>query len=484
MRTQRALQWVRHAVFGLLVAVEMALHAATLQDFGFQNMKVNGRLPLGQGRLLVTLIRVQGGFDFGPDHTRAYYDNLVFNLASTQSLSGYFLENSNGRFLWTRAGPGTIGPIDLPVPENYSNTAQRAGGDAGLTDRLYHSNLVARTMMSGLVDLRQFDADNNGVVTGDELHMLFVANEGQTGGTAARNPGRVQPPGFSYAVDIGSDAGVQFQTAFDTVAHEVTHTLGATDLYYPLPNCLNDGLTLMSCTSGNPDDRRTEHLDPWHKLQLGWCEPRIRSLRTGGVEMLHAAQMQRADGQVILYDPSQGTSEFFILEYRAPSSLNGSGYDRNVSGEGLVIWHVKQDGSHNPVPHPVSGVDVAVVAQGAPDLAYGGSVPWGSDVTTPYLRWFSGAATRTRIHVSPFNAGAGHITVEILAEEETWVDFSYTGIPELGTFVFPFNTLAEGLGSISYGGILRIKAGSTGETASFNKPMRVEAYGGNVTLGL
>jgi M6 family metalloprotease-like protein len=483
MQTRSASRCLKPLALCLLLGVVVSPRAATLQDFGYQHMRVNGQLSVGHRPLLVPIFRVEGGYVYDSEHTPNHYYTNIFNLFGRQTLNGYHFENSNGRFYWTPAGPGTIGPINVPIAESYAQTQQRAGGVPELTDLLYYSNLVVRVMTSGLINLAQFDTDGNQLVTGDELHMLFILNEGDTGGVAAREPGLVKPPGFSYGVNIGLAAGVQWRTPFDSTAHELTHTFGAKDLY--ADNCWNIRLTLMSCTSGEPDGRQTFHVDPWHKMSMGWSDPRIRSLRAGGLESLSAAQEMDAAGQVILFDPARGVSEYFILEYRTAVSPTSSVYDQNVAGNGLVIWYVKQQPNHDPVeiPSPVSEkLRVAVLSAGAPDLALGVNVPWGSG-TTPYLSWLDGTQTRTRIHVRPFNTGDENITIEILAEEETWVDFNYTGSIELGTFTRPYNTLTEGLSAVSYGGFLKIKTGTTSETATFAKPMRVEAYGGWVTLG-
>ncbi len=63
-----------------------------------------------------------------------------------------------------------------------------------------------------------------------------------------------------------------------------------------------------------------------------------------------------------------------------------------------------------------------------------------------------------------------------------WVDFAYIGT-ELGTFMQPFNTLAEGVSAVPAGGHLRIKAGSTGDTSTITKAMTIHSYGGTVVIG-
>jgi hypothetical protein len=66
--------------------------------------------------------------------------------------------------------------------------------------------------------------------------------------------------------------------------------------------------------------------------------------------------------------------------------------------------------------------------------------------------------------------------------DEIWIDFGWPGV-EVGIASKPFDTLAEGVTAVNAGGTLMIKAGSTTETLSINKPMRIEAVGGSARLG-
>jgi hypothetical protein len=58
----------------------------------------------------------------------------------------------------------------------------------------------------------------------------------------------------------------------------------------------------------------------------------------------HAA---RVDAPVLLRDPGRGTGNYFLLEYRTPTSPQGLAYDEAVAGsgpgmaqDGLAIWCV------------------------------------------------------------------------------------------------------------------------------------------------
>jgi M6 family metalloprotease-like protein len=424
----------------------------TLQDFG------HGALATGSSRpMLVVLADFATGQPFG--HDPAYYDDFVFNAQRRPSVNGYFKEVSNGRFTWQRAG--VIGPIPFTFGEMGTNFTP-VSMDFNLRRLLYHSNMVHRIMASGLFNFAAADANRDGRVTQDELVIVVISNDPWEN-SSWRWSGPVKPAGspvelFSWIVRLGP------RSDFATMCHEITHSLGAYDLYGG--SCLSSKLTLMSCTGSFEEDPAIYHLDPWHKMVFGWSDPRLRSLRTGGAENIPAAQFGRADAPLLLFDSSMGSTDFFLIEYRAPDPPGGAGYDANVSGTGMVVWHVS--------------TGQIVATEGSPALERGGSTPWPSAALTPPLRWANGTTTGTRIR--SFDQPDGTITVEWLTELETWVDFAYRAT-ELGTFLFPFNTFFEGQNAVPLGGTLWIKTGTSSETASITKPMTLRAYNGPVSIG-
>ncbi len=64
-----------------------------------------------------------------------------------------------------------------------------------------------------------------------------------------------------------------------------------------------------------------------------------------------------------------------------------------------------------------------------------------------------------------------------------WVNFGYSGVPR-GTPTEPFPTLVGGLAAVEPGGTIRIAAGQTSECGRINQPVRIEAIGGTVRLGV
>jgi M6 family metalloprotease-like protein len=372
----------------LLAGLSAAASAVTLEEFGYGHMRppnrANGAEAKGIRPLLTILAELDGMPKFA--HDRAYYDLLIYNTFA-RSVSGYFLVNSNGRFTWTRAGEGTTQILKFSADVLAKPEMERIG------------HILKTAVEESGLKLSQFDENRDGSVTTDELGILMIDNFSAIGGANRdTDPVCVQPSGSTVSL-CTRVAAVGHQTGLLTLCHELAHTLGGDDLYGA--NCHSDYLTLMGgCGTGIPDDRTTFHLDPWHKMQLGWCEPRVRSLGAIGTEFLPAANMVRPDAPVLLYDPGRGTSEYFMLEYRSARNRSGLHYDEDVAGTGLVVWHVKQDANKDAIEIP--GFGVSVYSEGAPGLVAGGNGVWESQRITPVLRWLGGASTGVRVQVRPF----------------------------------------------------------------------------------
>ena len=317
----------------LVIALAQSLSTAvTITDFGYQRMHINGELAIGTRPLLVILCNFAGG---NPSTTTvSNADWLIFNPANTQSLNGFFREISNGRFSWTNAG--IVGPVTFNANERMANFT----GD-------YFSNKLYKALTSLSFNLAPFDDNGDTNVTPNELQIMVISNDPSNGVRPFNN---VKLPYTPYVVaswgnslidvaDALDGSGTNYQ--FFLFSHETTHSVGAVDLY-GTDQYTNEtfNTTGMRAARSGTD---TFHLDPWHKMQIGWCEPRLVDLRTGGVYRLPAAPMRSNNAPLILHDPRRGTEEFFMLEYRTPISPALTNYDRNVISTGLVVWHIKQD---------------------------------------------------------------------------------------------------------------------------------------------
>jgi M6 family metalloprotease-like protein len=607
------------ALLGGPGAVCAAAPAPTLTDFGYRHLSSVNQVSSNRPLLVVLGHFTDEEFTFRDSvqaPTNCYsqcltcWSNWVFNPANEpDSIVNYTLEISHQRFSWTLGG---IIMVSLDPSWRYTNVGSAT---------LFASNIIHAALVSGQFPFDQYTGTDQ-EITHRELQLLLIYNDQTIGGK--RVGVDVRPNGLAYGY-VGNVAILNSDGGPVGAAHELCHTLGAVDLYgiWGQRPASNKGLSLMS--TGYED------LDPWHKMQFGWNDPPLCSMRAGGVFTLPAAPLAPANA-LLLHDPQRGAGEFFLLEYRSPSFGK---YERDVSVEGLAIWHVLQanlapklyaqiaypqaepgwrrctlcqalvrgedqcgacpstnavSGMHSLHPdnhglvtnnlaapgqsgwrqcakclglfygsqqsqsdcpaggrheasnspnytliydnpeavghmywrrcqkcealyfgseenasicpaggsHASAGGDytlpclwaqVTVMNEGPSYLPgsetnfwTGGTNLWTGGATTPYLRWYDGTPTGVKIAVRPFSEGAQSITLEILSEYDTWVDFNYTGTED-GTFPQPWNTFAEGVANVGFTGTVKIKAGVSSETPRVTKPLSVRAYGGPVTIG-
>lgn len=475
------------------------LRAVTLADFGYAHCNVNGKPAVGAQPLLLICV----SFDGQPalPQPLSYFSNLVFNAAQSPSMNGFYQACSAGAF--SLAPAGAI-QLHLSASEDFMTYSNLY--DPFVRDEVYGSNIIAHAMASGLVDFAMYDLNHDGHITPDELAIMVLVSDNGWPFGGSRTTHTVVVPGLNYDWGSGpNEPNPNFallgtvQANFMVLCEEVEETWGAIDIYGPanLSMSLSSQSTSYDSTTFLDPDQgwNSYYLDPYNRMELGWCVPRIYSLTDGGMATISAAQAgDFMMSPILLYDPAQGPGEFFILEYRTcTNSVYGSGYDQdagvfggNPITFGLVIWHVQQDANFK-VTHVTSPAGVtntpAIWAENSPDLIPR-SMPslWGSGSTTPNLRWINGTPTLTTIHVRPFNPGDNSITVEWLSAKDTWVDFNFTG-SESGTFDNPFKTMTAGLNAVSYGGNLHIKSGSSSETPTITKPMKIVGYNGPATVG-
>jgi hypothetical protein len=160
-----------------------------------------------------------------------------------------------------------------------------------------------------------------------------------------------------------------------------------------------------------PNNDWVLNLDPWHKMLVGWIEPRLVPVGPPGRAQLAAQHLALAAEPVrkrplLVYDPAKGKSEFFLLEYRTPYRL---GYDQGVATSGLVIWHIAYGPggmpTHIPSERPdCKGATVQVISmfvRGAPDWQQGIGKAYTSANGDIALKWMDGRDSGVRVRVEP-----------------------------------------------------------------------------------
>jgi M6 family metalloprotease-like protein len=199
-------------------------------------------------------------------------------------------------------------------------------------------------------DFAKYDRNRDGVLRPDELGILIVIPQKSPFGTVRPVVGKEYPKREPLVVDgvvipEVSEAYIGSPPHLGLAAHELSHLfLKAADMYFKgfFPYAAGD-YSLMDAHWRHP------HLDPFHKLRLGWLRPKV--VTASGMYRIRAVETHHE--VTILCDPLRGDGEYFVLENRWP----GTSYDSNLPDRGLAVWHVIEDRNifgNLPAPKGVS----------------------------------------------------------------------------------------------------------------------------------
>ena len=293
-----------------------------------------------------------------PDHPppdKAALDRVIFK--DDFSVRAWFEENSLGRFTikkkailgwYTATQPWEFywreGPFAPPSDPNDPHYYESDGDayyldDKGFINGHYHSWAEAiRDKANPDFNYAAYDTDGDGVLEINELPILIVKPQKNPFGTNRRVFGSQVPPqdlivdGVKIPKMSEAYIGPPLDEAdLGLVAHELCHhVFKGADMYSNPP------------LAGSPENYsimdvsyKPYHLDPYHKLKLGWLNPRLVE-RSGWYTL---RDVETTGDALILHDPNMGPSEFFIVENRWP----GNSFDQGLPSKGLAVWHVRED---------------------------------------------------------------------------------------------------------------------------------------------
>ncbi len=124
-------------------------------------------------------------------------------------------------------------------------------------------------------------------------------------------------------------------SSISVVAHEFGLMLGLPDLY-PNPE-KPEGLGVWCTMSvGHGEDGKPLHLSAWCKEKLGWIKPAVIDPRVKQKLILAPIEKSAKECYKVLLQPDG--SEYLLLENRV-----ARGFDRDLPGQGLLIWRVVKD---------------------------------------------------------------------------------------------------------------------------------------------
>lgn len=270
-------------------------------------------------------------------------------FGETNSVRSIFRENSGGAFKLENAGVLGWYPADKPA-EHYWN--HPAGSDEWISGHAEKWTEAIRKADKEF-DFRAFDiAPRDETTHSSELGVLIVIASKGTAGFVRPVWGRELPSRQPLIVDgvripqmaevytsSGSPPDVQ------TAAHELMHLLfDMGDMYFTWFMPFAAGA--YSLMDGGI------HLDPFHKLKLGWVRPQMIT-QTGRFTL---PDVETKNTIWLLVDPRRGIDEYFLVENRWP----GNSYEKNLPDRGLAVWHIIEDPAvygNLPAPPGVSQAD-------------------------------------------------------------------------------------------------------------------------------
>jgi M6 family metalloprotease-like protein len=143
-----------------------------------------------------------------------------------------------------------------------------------------------------------------------------------------------------YDYDMDPETRITGLVDMGVFGHEFGHTLGLPDLYDT--DYSSEGLgrwSMMASGSWNNDGKTPAHFDAWCKYKRGWIE---MDTLTANLTHEKILQIETSPKAYRLWTSGGGGSEYFLVENRQKTR-----FDKSLPGEGLLIYHVDENGSNS-----------------------------------------------------------------------------------------------------------------------------------------
>ena len=304
------------------------------------------------------------------DHDSNLFDpdtlqQKLFGNWPSGSMRDFYLKNSYGQFEVTGK---VFDWIDLSHDAAYYDRENQHTGE--LLTELF-------TKLDSGVDFSQFDNDGRDNIpnSGDDdgyVDVVFVVHSGpgaeETGGPEIWS----QFSRYSYYTGeefLTNDTGINGKTIriddfiivparqnenlveIGVFCHEFGHSLGLPDLYDHDNSSSGVGTwCIMSdgAWGGNRHSPQTPtHFSAWCKERLGWVDPVVIKANSSEIVLPPVENdpvvyklWAHGDFDHINYENHLGFSQVVDREYFLLENRQATGYDTNLPGTGLLIWHI------------------------------------------------------------------------------------------------------------------------------------------------
>lgn len=291
------------------------------------------RAPL-RGNVRVAVIVV----DFSDKHvaaTTSHFEDLFFSTGVLPhgSVKEYFTEVTNGLVTLTGA---VVGPYRMPhTLAYYANNNFGIGQGPGdfRSPELAHDAAVAADPD---INFGPYDNDGNGFVD------AFIVVHAGEGGEVTGDPGDIwshkatlDQPYVTDGTKIFGYLTIPEDAKIGVSAHELGHLLfGFPDLYDT--DNTSEGVgnwCLMGGGSWNGGGDVPAHPSAWCKVNQGWAA--VTNVTTSSTLSIPDVKSSRNVHR--LWKDGGSGSEYFLIENR-----QRTGYDSDLPGDGLLIWHIDE----------------------------------------------------------------------------------------------------------------------------------------------
>ena len=296
------------------------------------------RAPLrGAVRVIVVLVQFS---DHAMGQNAQHFSDLFFSTGVLPhgSVREYYRDVTGGMI--DIVGE-VVGPFQLP-----QTLAWYANGNFGIgrPSGTARANIMAQdaaVAANPTVDFGQYDNDGNGFVD------AFIVVHAGGGGEQTGNSGDIWSHKWTLPSAMNADGKQIFayltipeDARIGVCAHELGHLLfGFPDLYDIDDTSQGIGnWCLMAGGSWNGGGDIPSHPSAWCKVNQGW----VTTTNVTNNATLSLPDVKTSRNVHRLWKDGTGGSEYFLLENR-----QRTGYDANLPGDGLLIWHIDEAQTSN-----------------------------------------------------------------------------------------------------------------------------------------
>lgn len=372
--------------------------------------------------------------------TREEYD-AMFNQKNYQGAGGigsvldYYQENSYGLFAPQFV---VVGPYMAEHNQAYYTT--ETGSHAAVRELVKEATDYA---IDELGSFNSFDNDADDII--DAVGIIFAGHGAESGDNNAIWSHKGYTASYFYEAPMYGGKYVWIYCCFPelegkygtsiskigVLCHEFCHTLGAPD-YYDTDYSEQGQYTgagnwcLMAGGSWNGGGRCPAGINIFQKWQYGWVEPIILAENDANVVIQNSAHFQEA---YIIETRTEG--EFYMMENRQQI-----GFDANIPGHGLLIWHVTTGAQgaacvnckHPNLMYPVSANSSFRIPTSDP-TSYG--VINSSSTPFPGTLKQTEFTDKTTPAAIAWNGNSNYKPIKNITETDSVISFNYTGRPDI-----------------------------------------------------